>query len=124
MVMYQRATITSADDIRATANGAGSHFFDAATMRFFNSRLLEGVYPLDGWESKEGARFIFITSERYEDEPRHYRVRMMTLTTQRDDRPAVEIDSDLFEEPHTTAQAARKAAKERVAMAVRIKELS
>lgn len=115
MPTYQRATIASANDVRAVVQAAGSHFFDADTMRFFNSRLLEGVYPIDGWESREGARFLFVTSERYEDDPRQYSVRMLTLTSQRDDRPDVQIDSD-FDTKHDTAAQARTAARERAAL--------
>lgn len=119
MATYQHATVTSANSIRAIANGAGSHFFDAATMRFFNSRLLEGVYPAESnvgkWDARTGNVFYFVTSERYEDlysdpEPRHYTVRRMTLTAVRDDRPGVDIET--VGDYHATAYQARKAAGE------------
>ena len=121
MATYQHATVTSANSIRAIADGAGSHFFDAATMRFFNSRLLEGVYPAESnigkWDARTGNVFYFVTSERYDStyggpEPRHYSVRRMTLTAVRDDRPAVHIDivEDFYALP--TANQARKAAQE------------
>ena len=45
------------------------HFFDKATMSFFNSRVESGIYrtgPRTGY---------FVTSEQFEDEPRHYTVR-------------------------------------------------
>jgi len=95
MPIYQRATINSANDVRAVATGAGSHYFDADTMRFFSSRLLSGAVALDGYETKEGRRYLFVTSERdtYAGEPRSYTVRMLTLGTVRDDRPSVEIDT-------------------------------
>lgn len=115
MPIYQRATITSIESLKAVAKGAGSHFFDASAMRFFNSRVLEGIYPVDGWETTEGARFLFVTSERYEDEPRRYSVRMLTLGSQRDDRAAVAVDSD-FDAKHDTAAQAKAAARERVAL--------
>jgi hypothetical protein len=97
MVTYQRATVTSVDDIQAIANGAGSHFFTPDTMRFFSSRVLEGVYPAfsngeNRWESREGARFAFVTSESNEWEGRKYTVRILTLES-RDGRPVVYIDA-------------------------------
>lgn len=121
MATYQHATVTSANSIRAIADSAGSHFFDAATMRFFNSRLEEGVYPAESnvgkWDARTGNVFYFVTSERFESlysdpEPRHYTVRRMTLTAVRDDRPAVDIETveDFYALP--TADQARKAAEE------------
>ena len=115
MPIYNLATITSGASLRAVTESTDSHFFDADTMRYFNSRLLGDVFPLDGWETREGARFLFITSERFEDDPRQYSVRMLTLISVRDDRPAVQIDSD-FDARHDTAAQARKAARERVAL--------
>ena len=57
MTTYQRSTVHTSDDIRAIADHAGSHFFDAATMRFFSSCLLEGVYAPDGYNAMPGNRF-------------------------------------------------------------------
>lgn len=119
MATYQHANVTSANSIRAIANGAGSHFFDADTMRFFNSRLLEGVYPAETnngkWVARTGNVFYFVTSERYDStyggpEPRHYTVRRMTLTAVRDDRPGVDIET--VGDYHASAYQARKAAQE------------
>lgn len=93
MTTYQRATIHSADDIRAIADHAGSYFFSADTMRFFSSRLLSAARPLDGAETVEGRRYLFVTSERHGDAPRHYALRMLTLEATEDDRPAVDIDT-------------------------------
>lgn len=107
MTTYQRTAIHSADDIRAVADGAGSHFFNRDTMRFFQSRLLSGVWILDGNDCKPGHRYLFVTSERYDDAPRHYTVRIMTLGTVRDNRPAVDIDT-LFG-PYSSAREARAA---------------
>ena len=115
MPIYSLATITSGASLRAVTESTNSHFFDADTMRYFNSRLLGDVFPLDGWETREGARFLFITSERFMGEPRRYCVRMLTLISERDDRPAVRIDSD-FDARHDTAAQARRAARERVAL--------
>jgi hypothetical protein len=97
MVTYQRATVTSVADIQAIAKGAGSHFFDRDTMRFFSSRVLEGVYPAlsngeNRWESREGAKFAFVTSESNEWEGRKYTVRILTLES-RDGRPYVNIEA-------------------------------
>lgn len=43
-------------------------FFSKSAMRFFNSRILDGIYQATGG-------VYFVTSERYEQEPRNYRVR-------------------------------------------------
>jgi hypothetical protein len=114
MVTYQRATVTSVADIQAIADRAGSHFFDRDTMRFFSSRVLEGVYPAlsngeNRWESREGAKFAFVTSESNEWEGRKYTVRILTLES-RDGRPAVDIDAlDSAYRLGTPAQAKRAA---------------
>ena len=45
------------------------HFFDKGTMSFFKSHVESGIYrtgPRTGY---------FVTSEQFEDEPRHYTVR-------------------------------------------------
>lgn len=107
MTTYQLTAINTADDIRAVADGAGSHFFSPDTMRFFQSRLLSGVVNLDGNECKPGHRFLFVISDRYGDAPRHYTVRIMTLGTVRDNRPDVDIDP-LFG-PYSSAREARAA---------------
>lgn len=111
MTTYQRSTIHTAADIEAVADHAGSYFFSRDTMRFFKSRVLTGIIALDGHKSVPGARFMFVTSERYGDEPRHYSVRMATLGTQRDGRPRVDIDSN-FDEHYATAAQARKAMRD------------
>ncbi len=53
------------DDIKSASASAGQHWFEPGTMRFFNSRVLDGVYGLG----------YFVSSERYKDEPRRYTVR-------------------------------------------------
>ena len=94
MPNYQRSTIHIADDVRAIADHAGSHFFSAGAMRFFSSRLLSAVRPLDGADTVEGRRYLFVTSERHgDDAPRHYALRMMTLEATESGRPAVDIDT-------------------------------
>lgn len=48
---------------------AGYHFFEAATMRFFNSRILQAVYQGEGG-------VFFVTSEKFDERsPRLYTVR-------------------------------------------------
>lgn len=111
MPTYQRSSIHTVSDIEAVADHAGSYFFKPDTMRFFKSRILSGIIALDGHKSVPGARFLFVTSEVYGDNPRHYTVRMATLGTQRDDRPHVDIDFN-FDEHFATAAQARKAMRE------------
>lgn len=109
-VRYQRAAIHSVDDLKAVAEGAGSHFFSPGAMRFFDSRILSSEWNVDGPQTKPGARFVFVTSEVYDDEPRHYKVRIMTLGMQRDNRPSVDIDT-VNDERYETAREARMAAQ-------------
>lgn len=126
MPTYQRETIYSADDIRAIADHAGSHFFDRETMRFFDSRLLEGVYPCEAnritgespdtmqanpYAAEVANRFAFVTSERSDWEGRAYTVRILTLASVRDDRPSVSIDTLGGFQHWGTAREARHAAK-------------
>jgi hypothetical protein len=60
------------DQIKRAAIGARSHWFDPASMRYFNSRLGQTVYPVQG-----GA--LFISSERFDyGSPRLYSVRSCT----------------------------------------------
>lgn len=44
------------------SNSTARHWFDHSSMRFFNTKLIEGVYPLNQMGT------IFITSE-YRDDP-------------------------------------------------------
>lgn len=109
MTNYARNAIYTGDDVRAVADHASSHFFNSDTMRFFDSRLLSGVIALDGYETVPGHRYLFVTSERdtYSDQPRRYTVRMLTLGSVRDDRPAVEIDTVDDFQAFATARAAK-----------------
>ena len=91
MTTYQRAHVHTGDDIRAIADHAGSYFFTPDTMAFFSSRLHQNVRALDGTETREGHRYLFITSERHGDAPRHYALRMAVLESGDDGRPAVDI---------------------------------
>lgn len=110
MPNYQRNAIHTSDDIRAIADHAGSFFFSRDTMRFFSSRVLSDVWPVESYAAAEGNRFLFVTSERHgDDAPRHYAVRMLTLGSQRDNRPAVDITT--VGDYHATARGAKRAAE-------------
>ena len=63
--------IRNASDIRRTADEMGSHFFSPDTMRFFNSRLLNIFRALNA----DGTCGLFVTSDRFDTDPREYRVR-------------------------------------------------
>lgn len=102
MTTYQRSAVHTAADIQAIADHAGS---------FFSSRVLTGIVALDGAKSEPGNRFLFLTSERHgDDQPRHYAVRLATLTTQRDDRPGIDITT--VGDHHATAGKARTAMRD------------
>jgi hypothetical protein len=118
MTRYQRASINTADDVRAVAQNAGSHFFDTDTMRFFSSRLLSGVVALDGRETQDGRRYLFVTSERnmFTDQPRQYTARMLTLLSTSHGFPAVEIDALGNVRAFTTARQARTFARSLVGL--------
>lgn len=114
---YQRQAIRCADDIRAIADHAGSHFFSPDTMRFFKSRILSDAFPATSnpgnrFAAVEGARFAFITSESNEWEGRRYTVRIATLGTDQDGRQSVDISA--LDEGYrvATAAIARKIARE------------
>ena len=56
---------------------AGNHFFDADTMRFFNSYTAKWAYL-----TRDAKLSYFVTSERYSyQEPRMYTVRVQDTTT-------------------------------------------
>lgn len=112
---YQRRYVNSVDDIRAIADHAGSHFFSKDAMRWFDSRILEGVVPFasngdDPRAAVHGARFAFVTSERNEWDGRKYSVRILTLGTVRDDRPYADIATVDSAYRLDSAAEARKAA--------------
>jgi hypothetical protein len=72
------SVIYSIDDLRKAADDLGSHYFEPETMRFFNSRVLEGIYRPSIAESPRCG--LFITSERFESDPRRYSIRRFTIT--------------------------------------------
>lgn len=111
--------IYSIDDLRKAASDLGSHYFDRDTMRFFNSRVLEGIYRPSISESPRAG--LFVTSER-QDWPyeapgqRLYSVRRFTIT--RTVREGTNYDIDVIEfgtvgefQQYTTARAAKRAAQ-------------
>ncbi len=69
-------------EVKKANKDAGHHFFDKSTMQFFDSRI----------ESRLIGGRVFVTSEQYEDEPRHYAVRSVnddgTIDTAEVDIPA------------------------------------
>ena len=72
--MYKLSEIYSNEQLKQFAKQEESHYFDADTMRFFNSRLLFGFH-----HTEKG--IIFITSEKFDyKSPRLYSVRLMDDT--------------------------------------------
>lgn len=63
--------IRTSADVRRTADTLGSPFFSPDSMRFFNSRMLNVFRALN----EDGTHGLFVTSERFDDDPRDYRVR-------------------------------------------------
>lgn len=114
--------IYSIDDLRKAASDLGSHYFDADTMRFFHSRVLEGIYRPSIDESPRAG--LFVTSEAnrtpyYPDEPRRYSVRRFTITRTTREGTGHEIDVIEFDtvgefQQYTTARAAKRAAAQLV----------
>lgn len=99
--------ILSVDDLITTSERLGGHFFDADTLRFFNSRVLSDLYRVDD------SRGYFVTSERYEDEPRTYSVRRYVVTHD-DEKNSDYIDISSVDEGYQlpTPYQAKKMAKE------------
>lgn len=99
--------INSIDDLITTSERLGGHFFDADTLKFFNSRVLSDLYMVDN------SRGYFVTSERYEDEPRTYSVRRYVVTHD-DEKNSDYIDISSVDEGYQlpTSYQAKKMAKE------------
>ena len=66
--LYGYETSTKTELKKAVADSASPHFFSHSSMLFFNSKLEAPIYKRNGG-------YVFITSERYEDEDRKYTVR-------------------------------------------------
>lgn len=88
-------TMFTIDDIKRRHRG---YWFTPETMRFFSSRLLPDVFPM------EDGSALFISSERYsEDTPRRYSVRIC--------RPDGDIDTVGEFQQHTNTVQARNHAR-------------
>jgi hypothetical protein len=111
MTASPRTRIRSMDDVKRVTEHLGGHFFDAAAMRFFNSRILPDYYPVRvDVDSDDGARGYFVTSERFEDDPRRYTVRRFTCwSVDNDGRRDHKADIETVEfQTFTTAHAAKR----------------
>jgi len=84
--------------IKAANKERGHHFFEASTMRFFDSRILEGVI---------NGRY-FVTSERFHGSNGYVADRRYTVRRAKDDG---EINTEGEFQAYRTAGQARKAAK-------------
>ena len=71
----KRKSFDSIEDIRIIAKNRGSHFFDADTMRFFQSRTGDTVYK----------GVYFISSEKSYSGPRMYTIRKVICTSRKFD---------------------------------------
>lgn len=108
--------ITSADEVRRTADALGSYYFSPDTMQFFNSRLLNAFEPVtpitrdaDGnIEPVDTEVAYIVTSERHGDEPRHYATRRVVVTRDEDGRDQIDIARI---DVHATAAEAKKLAR-------------
>lgn len=92
-------TYFTIDQIKRANKERGQYFFSPDTMRFFRSRVLQGVY---------GGKY-FVTSERYSDDtPRRYTVRVANSDG------TVESASEFmeFSYPYQARNYAKKLAKE------------
>ncbi len=73
-------------EIKQRNRAAGFYFFEPATMRFFDSRVVPGTYT-----SKNGELVYFITSEQFHgsagSEPRKFTVRQFNIKTADIDTP-------------------------------------
>ena len=98
-------TFRTVEEIKRNTEYMGvTHFFDADSMRFFQSRILEGVI---------GGQY-FITSEKFvgsrgDEGPRLYTIRKATLDG-KVETPDLPDGSNGFQ-AYRTANAARKAAE-------------
>lgn len=114
------------EDLKELARRAGSHFFDADTMRFFGSRLLGSPQLVEMADDRLTATYVGVTSEYdgFDRVGREYRARVFTLTAHqaiRDDGRTLDMvefstdDAEPGDDGHGkrygTARAAHAAAK-------------
>lgn len=86
-------------DMRKFNSLRGFHFFEPASMRFFNSRVLGDTFP-----AADGSAVYFVTSERFDaTTPRLYTVRVC--------RPNYTVDSASEFQEFASARAAKNAAR-------------
>ena len=104
-------------DVRESNRVAGFHWFDASTMRFFNSRVSSQTYPCaDG-------TCIFVSSERMNaDSPRRFTVRRCELDGSITDVSAFQ-EFDNRESAHRAAWIASGSAFSRGRFAARAAEM-
>ena len=57
---------------RLAKEGKSPYFFSPDTMRFFNSKVYNHIKEVENG-------FLFITSEVFGDNPRHYQLRLISL---------------------------------------------
>lgn len=63
-------TFSTIEEVKAANAEHGHFFFEPASMRFFDSRILSAVYP------RQGGGAYFVTSERFDwNSPRLYTLR-------------------------------------------------
>lgn len=95
------------DWVKHIVRNSGSHFFDAATMRFFNSRVSQKAY-----ENKTTGDMYFVTSESYDmSSPRLFTVRRLRYTVTPGFKSEHMYEADVSTmEPGFQAYASRNAA--------------
>ena len=88
------------------ASRAGSHWFDPATRRFFNSRVVEST-----WTRLDADTWRFVSGERQEmtpDYPRRYTVREIRFAPRADGGEMCDVhDIGAFQAYASSATAAR-----------------
>ena len=57
---------------KLATNGKSPYFFSPDTMRFFSSKVYNHIKEVENG-------FLFITSEVFGDNPRHYQLRLISL---------------------------------------------
>lgn len=108
--LYMSATIPdySLNNIDAIkrAEGRTGHFFERSSMRFFNSRVSDRVYPTYGHTGT-----YFVTSERNDDYGRYYTIRRAYWTLDENGRDKCELTTVGEFQQYGTARTAHKYAK-------------
>lgn len=103
--------INTVEDMRDTAERAGSFFFSPKTMRAFSSRVMKDIFPT-GLECG-----YFVTSERDMDAydgpgPRRYTVRRYFVTRTFSGAPRFDVDNVSEHGEHATRAAALRSARD------------